>query len=97
MLNSKRSSALVEIVKEIFFNIHIDVEDLKTNLLGFILAKEKLVKKEPEISTKILDTDVFSVNNEFNSKRKQFKINALQKKETVITNLLGMSYTLIER
>jgi len=50
--------------------------------MSFLIAKERIVKKEPEGNTKISETDKFSINTEFTSKRKQFKINPLQKKET---------------
>jgi len=79
LFNNKEELTFDEI-KEI---INIDPEDLKTNLMSFLIAKERIVKKEPEGNTKISETDKFSINTEFTSKRKQFKINPLQKKETV--------------
>jgi len=78
MFNNKEEFTFDEL-KEI---INIDPEDLKTNLMSFLVAKERIVKKEPEASNKISETDKFSINKEFTSKRKQFKINPLQKKET---------------
>jgi len=78
LFNNKEELTFDEI-KEI---INIDPEDLKTNLMSFLIAKERIIKKEPETSTKISETDKFSINTEFTSKRKQFKINPLQKKET---------------
>lgn len=99
MFNGKDEFTFDEI-KEI---INIDPEDLKTNLMSFLIAKERIVKKEPEVkddgeriikigiqnSNKISETDKFSINTEFTSKRKQIKINPLQKKETVYLEILG--------
>ena len=30
--------------------LEIDPEDLKTNLMSFLVAKERIVKKEPEVT-----------------------------------------------
>ncbi len=45
MFNGKDEFTFDEI-KEI---INIDPEDLKTNLMSFLIAKERIVKKEPEV------------------------------------------------
>jgi len=80
LLFNKKDEYTFDEIKEI---INIDPEDLKTNLMSFLISKEKIVRKEPELANnKINETDKFSINNEFTSKRKQFKINPLQKKET---------------
>ena len=39
---------------------------------------------ENSLQKKIMDTDVFAINEDFSSKSKRIKINTLQKKESVI-------------
>jgi len=81
LFNNKEGGVTYHELQEIF---GIDPENLKAELLSMTMVKdkEKVLNKTPD-NNKIVNTDVFTINEAFTSKAKRIKINALQKKETI--------------